>query len=105
MSEIFPAIGHRYLVDFHAFRVELHFESEQSLAHTIIEPDGSRGSSEAVAITVEPIRDHLFLVTWQEADTTTVVHLEDYKQNTIITNITEPDWKFSKYHGRVTLIS
>jgi hypothetical protein len=31
MSEIFPAIGHRYLVDFQAFRVELYFESDTSL--------------------------------------------------------------------------
>jgi hypothetical protein len=38
-------------------------------------------------------------------DKTTVVHLEDYKQNTIITNITDPDGKFSKFHGQMTLIS
>jgi hypothetical protein len=105
MSETFPAIGHRYLVDFQAFRVELYFESDTSLTYTGIKRDGSHGDSETVAITVEPIRDQLFLVTWQEADKTTVVHLEDYKQNTIITNITEPDMKFSKYHGRTTLIS
>lgn len=104
MSETFPAIGHRYLVDFQKFRVELDFKSETSLTYTGIHPDGSRGKSETVAITVEPIRDQVFLVTWQEADKTTVVHLEDYKQNTIITNITEPDMKFSKYHGRMTLI-
>jgi hypothetical protein len=34
---------------------------------------GSLGPPEIVSITVEPIRDHLFLVTWQEADKTTVV--------------------------------
>jgi hypothetical protein len=56
-------------------------------------------------ITVGPIRDQLFLVTWQEADKRTVVHLEDYKQNTIITNITEPGMEFSNYHGQMTLIS
>jgi len=105
MSETFPATGHRYLVDFEAFRVELYFEAETSLTYTGIKQDGSRGSSETVSITVEPIRDHLFLVTWQESDKTTVVHLEDYKHNTIITNITEPGGTFSKYHGRVTLIS
>jgi hypothetical protein len=104
MSEPFPAVGHRYLVDFQAFRVELNFESATSMTYTGIGKDGSRGASETVAITVEPIRDHLFLVTWQEADKTTVVHLEDYKDYTIITNITEPDGVFAKYHGRMTLI-
>jgi hypothetical protein len=94
MSEAFPATGHRYLVDFQAFRVELYFRSESSLTYTSVKPDGSHGGSETVSITVEPIRDQLFLVTWQESDKTTVVHLEDYKESTIITNITEPDGTF-----------
>jgi hypothetical protein len=45
------------------------------------------------------------LVTWQEADKTTVVHLEGYKENTIITNITSPDGTFSKFHGIFRQIS
>jgi hypothetical protein len=101
----FPAVGHRYLVDFQAFRVELFFSSESSLTYTGIAPDGSRGGSETVTICVEPIKDELFLVTWQEADKTTVVHLEDYKNNTIITNITNSDQTFQKFHGTMTLIS
>jgi hypothetical protein len=40
-----------------------------------------------------------------QADKTTVVHLEDYKNNTIITSITEPDGTFSKFHGQMKLIS
>lgn len=105
MPETFPGIGHRYLVDFQQFRVELYFESENSLTYTGIRKDGSRGDSETVAITIEPIRDQLFLVTWQESDKTTVVHLEDYKNNTIITNVTGADYVFSKFHGTMKLIS
>jgi hypothetical protein len=44
MSEMFPATGHRYLVDFKTFRVELYFESQASLTYTSVKPDGSRGS-------------------------------------------------------------
>ncbi|MBI2714078.1 MAG: hypothetical protein HYX37_06435 [Rhizobiales bacterium] len=105
MQDQFPAIGHRYLVDFQAFRVELNFASETSLTYTGVRPDGSHGDSETVTITVEPIRDQLYLVTWQEADKTTVVHLEDYKNNTIITNITDANGSFSKFYGTMTLIS
>jgi hypothetical protein len=107
MADVFPAVGHRYLVDFKDFRVELYFASETSLTYTGIKKDGSHGASETVSITVEPIRDQLFLVTWQEGDKTTVVHLEDYKNNVIITNITGPgpDSTFSKFHGRMTLLS
>jgi hypothetical protein len=105
MRETFPAIGHRYLVDFGAFRVELYFASETSLTYTGIKPDGSHGGSETVTINVEPIRDGLFLVTWQESDKTTVVHLEDYKNMTITTNITGPDSSFQSFHGRMKQIS
>jgi hypothetical protein len=105
MPEAFPAIGHRYLVDFKAFRVELYFPSYTSLTYTNLDQNGKPVGSETVTIKVEPIRDHLFLVTWQEADKTTVVHLEDYKENTIITNITGPDRTFSEYHGQMKEIS
>lgn len=101
----FPGTGHRYLVDFKAFRVELYFQSESSLTYTGVKPDGSHGGSETVAIEITPIRDQLFLVTWQESDKTTVVHLEDYKLNTIITNITSPNGEFSKYEGQTKLLS
>jgi hypothetical protein len=118
MPDTFPAVGHKYLVDFQSatgdrFRVQLDFASETSLTYTGIDANGNPipNSSETVAISVEPIRDQLFLVTWQESEGTTVVHLEDYKMNTIITNITDPsnDSKtlpqFSKFHGTMTQIS
>jgi hypothetical protein len=104
MSQSFPAVGHRYLVDFTAFRVELSFASETSMTYTGVKPDGSHSGSETVAITVRPVRDGLFLVTWQEADKTTVVHLEDYKRHEITTHITRPDLDFSIYHGTMRLI-
>jgi hypothetical protein len=104
-AEAFPGVGHRYLVDFQDFRVELFFASETSLTYTGVKPDGSHGQSETVSIKIEPVRDQLFLVTWQEADKTTVVHLEDFKNNTIVTHITEKDLSFSIFHGKMTLLS
>ena len=71
--------------------MELYFASDTSLTYTGEKADGSHGGSETVAITITPVRDGLFLVTWQEADKTTVVHLEDYKLNRITTNITDAD--------------
>jgi len=52
-----------------------------------------------VTIKVEPITDGIFLVTWQESDKTTVVHIENYNRQTIVTNITEPDLTFDQFHG------
>ena len=105
MSSTFPAVGRRYIVDFKAFRVQLYFESLTSLTYVGVKPDGSLGGSETVTIKVETIGDDLFLVTWQESDKTTVVHVEDYKHHTIITNITNPDLTFDQYHGTFAEIS
>jgi len=100
----FPAVGHSYLVDFQKFKVKLTFSSATSLSYTVVNPDGSAGQSETVTIRVEPIGPQLFLVTWQEGDKTTVVHIEDYANNTIITNITNPDLSFEQHHGAFTEI-
>ncbi len=116
MGDVFPATGHRYLVDFRGddgeFRVQLDFHSDTSLTYTGVKPDGTLDptNSETVAITVEPIRDQLFLVTWKEELGDTVVHLEDYKDLTIITNITEPGPdpahpSFSRFHGTMTQVA
>lgn len=108
MSEFpqeFPAVGHIYLVDFQAFRVQLNFQAENTMTYTVIKSDGSAGGSETVIIAVEPLRDGLFLVTWQESDKTTVVHLEDYKEMRIITHITNPDQTFDIFHGEMKQIS
>jgi hypothetical protein len=58
-----------------------------------------------VNIKVEPITDGIFLVTWQESDKTTVVHIEDYNRQTIVTNITEPDLTFDQFHGTFRQVS
>lgn len=99
MPDPFPAAGHRYLVDFVAFKVVLSFTSDTSLTYTVQNADGSPGEVETVVIRTEEIAPQLFLVTWQEHDKTTVVHIEDYGKNTIITNITNPDYSFDQFHG------
>jgi len=99
MSTDFPGAGHNYLVDFGAFRVRLSFASSTSLTYTPLAADGTGTASETVAIDVQPIAADIFLLTWQEADKTTVVHVEDFAQKTIITNITNPDLTFEQHRG------
>src|SRR6478752_270084 len=113
-DDTFPAVGHKYQVKFVAagggFTVQLVFHSLTSLTYTQVRPNGTLGDSETVDINVEPIRDQLFLVTWQEGDGTTVVHLEDYKNLAIATHITSPTGdpaapRFSIFHGSVTQLA
>lgn len=105
MASRFPGVGHRYFVDFVAFQIQLDFVSETSLTYYNLDKDGNKVGSETVTIKVEPITDGIFLVTWQESDKTTVVHIEDYNRQTIVTNITEPDLTFDQLHGTFKQLS
>lgn len=95
----FPAVGRKLLVTFPAFRAELHFHSSSSLTWYLLNADGSKGRSERVDIRVQPVGDRLFLVTWQEANKTTVVQVEDFARKVIFTNITRPDGTFIQSRG------
>lgn len=105
MSYNFPAVGHRYFVDFKEFRVELDFTSNTSLTYYNLDEQGNRVGSETVTIKVEPITEGIYLVTWQESDKTTVIHIENYIQHTIVTNITNPDLSFNQFHGTFRRLS
>ncbi len=115
MADQFHAVGHKYLVSFSTDDGSGGFEAPQLDFHSELDDlcrgeayDGSlSGNSETVNISVEPIGDLLFLVTWKEQGGMTVVHLEDYRDNTIITCITAPgpDPTFSKFHGTMTQTS
>jgi hypothetical protein len=101
MSNAFLGAGHKYLVDFQVMKVTLNFTSDTSLTYVVLNPDNSPGETQAVTITTEEIAPDVFLVTWIESDNTTVVHIEDYGHNTIITNITTPapNFRFDQFHG------
>jgi hypothetical protein len=98
MAVGFPGVGHKYLVDFKAddgsggFKTQLDFHSETSMTYTGFKANGDLdpGNVETVTIKVDPIRDMLFLVTWTEKEGAVIVHLEDYKENRIITNYVDP---------------
>ena len=105
MKAGFPGVGHRYFVDFAAFQVELDFASDTSLTYYNLDKAGNKTGSETVTIKLEQITDGIFLVTWQESDKTTVVHVEDYVRHTIVTNITELDLTFDQFHGTFRQLS
>lgn len=97
----FPAAGHSYLVDFgggNAFRIDFRSDSEMVFTK---QAEPRKGLVETVHFTYKAVRDDVFLVYWQEADKTTVVHVEDFGQGIIYSNITGPDGSF--FNGSSTL--
>jgi hypothetical protein len=84
----FPAVGHVYEAHFGSWVHHLRFESEAVMMLTNAEGPFA-GTSETVEIAVTPIRPSVFMICWQEADKTTVVHVEDFENGIVYTNVTE----------------
>ena len=99
----YPAIGRRLLVTFPAFRAELNIHSTSSLTWYLLNADGSKGRSETVNARMQPVIGQVFLVTWQEANKTTVVQVQDFGRGAIFTNITRPDGTFLQSKGTFAL--
>jgi molybdenum cofactor biosynthesis MoaF-like protein len=94
----FPAVGHVYEAHFDSWVHHLHFESETVM--TLTNAEGPfKGTSETVQIAVTPIRPGVFMISWQEKDKTTVVHVEDYENSIVHTNITERSGAFIRRSG------
>jgi len=94
----FPAIGHVYEANFGRWVFHLHFISETVMTLTTAEGP-YKGTSETVQIAVTPIRPGVFLICWQEADKTTVVHVSDFANGIVHTNVTEPNGVFIRHSG------
>jgi molybdenum cofactor biosynthesis MoaF-like protein len=94
----FPAVGHVYEANFGSWVHHLHFESETVMTLTTAEGP-FRGTFETVQIAVTPIRPGVFMICWQEKDKTTVVHVEDYKNSIVHTNVTEHSGAFIRRSG------
>ncbi len=104
MSTIhFPAVGHVYEANFGRWVHHLHFESETVMTLTTM--DGPfDGASESIQIAVTLIRPGIFMISWQEADKTTVVHVEDFECGIVHTNVTEPRGGFIRCSGTLKLV-
>ena len=94
----FPAVGHVYEANFGSWVHHLHFESETVMTLTTAEGP-FKGTSETVQISVTLIRPGVFMICWQEADKTTVVHIDDFENGIVHTRVTEPNGVFIHNSG------
>jgi hypothetical protein len=94
----FPAAGHVYEANFGSWVFHLHFHSETVMTLTNAKCP-FKGTSETVQISVMPIRPGVFLICWQEADKTMVVHIDDFENGIVYTRVTEPNGVFIHNSG------
>jgi hypothetical protein len=97
-------VGETWLFDIGVATIEQRYDSISSMHYRIA--SGPRaGIEETVAIEVHLIRPDVFLVSWQEADRTTIVHVEDYADNTFYSLGTLTNDKFARVHGKMRRVS
>ena len=91
----YPMVGKRYFVEFPTMSFYLHFLSDTALGFIVEKsPDLPKGSAHTVDIVIEPLRDELYLVSWQEQSGNTVVHLEDFREHRVHAFLTMRDLTF-----------
>lgn len=102
----YPMVGKRYYVEFPTMSFYLHFVSDRTLEFIVEKsPDLPKGSAHTVDITIEPLRDELYAVSWQEKSGNTVAHIEDFKEHRVHAFLTMKDLKFIKQSAPLVEVS
>jgi hypothetical protein len=106
--EQFPAIGHVYEANFNDGMILVHLDFAQDGSHMTFSDAGSTmpgmKPAETITYTAVEVRPQVFLVSWQEKDKMTVVHLEDFEKGIIRTHITAPTGDFYQFGGTLKQI-
>ena len=104
----FPGAGHVFIVDFSTtsfgaiFRLNFHSDTKMSF---VVLKGPNIGYTETVRIRVTRVRPCIFIVTWEEADGTKVVHVEDFAKGIVFSNATFPNGTFLHLKGTLTKVS
>jgi len=93
----FPAVGKSYDVDFGVQKFRLDFHSETEMEFT--SPDGK--NTQRVPITVTRISPTVFMVYWSRRAGQHVVHVEDFGNGVVYSNIFLPDGSVQRLKGTI----
>ncbi len=94
----FPAVGKSYDVDFGVQKFRLDFHSETEMEFT--SPDGK--NTQRVPIVVTRISPTVFMVYWSRRAGQHVVHVEDFGNGVVYSNIFLPDGSAQRLKGTLT---
>lgn len=96
----YPPVGHSYIFDIGVAQVKQTYPKIDTMRYQVL--TGPRtGNADTVAIEVVEIAANVFLVSWQEADHITVVHVEDFNTHTFHSCVTMPDGTFRRIHSKM----
>jgi molybdenum cofactor biosynthesis MoaF-like protein len=90
-----PTVGDIYEAEFGDAVFHFRFESEAEMTVT----DPAKGTSATVQMSATVIRPGVLMLSWQEANKTTVVSVGDFENGIIYTNATRSDGTFLRMQG------
>ena len=97
-------IGETWLFDIGIAQIQHDFLAPDEMEYRIV--SGARaGEIGRVTTQIVAVQSEIYLVSWQEADRTTVVHLEDFSRGTFLSCRTMPDNEFIRIQGHMRRVS
>ncbi|PAU52526.1 hypothetical protein BZL41_24960 [Pseudomonas sp. PIC25] len=101
----FPAIGHVFRADYGERVYRVAFDADgKTLRWAPFPAEDFDAAATTETYRALPIRPGVFMVTWKEADGTTVTHVEDFEHDTVHAAITLPDHTFLNLTGSWTRV-
>lgn len=99
-SRSLPFIGRTYLFEYEGFVARDTFISENEVVYEVLAGPaaGLRGSA---VFTTRQVSDSQYLITWQEDDGGTVVHLDDFEKGLSFSHYTNARHEFFVMDGNI----
>jgi hypothetical protein len=98
-----PFVGKRFEYRYGGFAALEQFVSESEMTFTIT-AGGTAGRTERVKYQAKKVAPDTYLIAWQEADGGTVVHIDNFCQQTSHSLYTSAQQKFHVSQGTVVLV-
>lgn len=100
-SDKCPFIGHSYIFEYEGFSARDTFISETEMQFEVLSGP-VKGAKGRATYQVKQVSDTLYLLTWQEDDGGTVIHLDDFAHGISRSHYTDPQLNFYVMEGRIT---
>jgi hypothetical protein len=111
MAAIYPALDGAIVIDFDpdgpfgALTADISFSSADQTLTFSVTKGSLAGKVETLPFQAHEVTDGIWMVTWQETDLLTVVHVQDFNTGKLLSAVTTSDQHFVFMSGTVSLAS
>ena len=103
-QEPFPKAGLTYLVSYPGMKASNAYHADGKTLRYEFTDGPAEGASAVVAFKWKRVGEGVYLISWQESDGATVVHLDDFENGRSDTFFTTSDLDFHRLEGTLEVI-